>query len=78
MKLVGALASTSAFVQQLPQNTEASWRECYELGIQTRSAKYEIMGLWGLCSFLIYTGRTTEALERLKDCVSLAQAQSDS
>ncbi|MBX5088364.1 ATP-binding protein [Rhizobium lentis] len=77
MKLVAARASGLAFGQHLPLDTEAAWRECYQLGLETRSSKYEIMGLWGLCSYQLYTGRPIEALTGLDRLIALADAQGD-
>ncbi|TWF59084.1 ATP-binding protein [Neorhizobium alkalisoli] len=78
MKLVAARASGLVFAQHLPLDTESAWRECYELAIEIGDTKYEIMGLWGLSSFLLYTGKPLEALAGLHRLVGLSEAQADS
>ncbi|MBY5537719.1 helix-turn-helix transcriptional regulator [Rhizobium leguminosarum] len=77
MKLIAAKASGMSFAQHLPLDTEMAWKECYKLGVESGNAKYQIFSLWGLCSYLIYTGRPREGLAGLKDFISLAESQSD-
>ena len=77
MRLVAARASGLAFGQHVSPDTEAAWKECYELGVEMASVKYQLMGLWGLSSYLLYTGRPVEALAELERVVFLAKAQSD-
>ncbi|MDL2407771.1 winged helix-turn-helix domain-containing protein [Rhizobium calliandrae] len=77
MKLIAARASGMTFAHYLPLDTEAAWKECYRLGVASGNAKYQIFGLWGLCSYLIYTGRPREGLQQLQKFIALAEAQSD-
>jgi predicted ATPase len=77
MKLIAARAFGLTFAQHFAVDTEAAWHECYELGLQTQSAKYQLFGLWGLCSHLIYSGRSLEGIERLSQFKALAESQSD-
>lgn len=77
MKLTAARASGMTFAQHLPLATEAAWRECYELGVESDSVKYQIFGLWGLAAYLIYIGKPLEGLECLERFGAIAEAQSD-
>ncbi len=77
MKLIAAKASGLSFAQHLPLDTEAAWKECYQLGKESGNTKYEIYGLWGLCSYLIYTGRPREGLAGLENFISLTESKSD-
>lgn len=78
MKLIAARASGMTFAQHLPLETEKAWKECYSLGVESKDKKYQIFGLWGLCSFLIFNGRPREGIERLQEFVALTEAESDS
>jgi len=77
LKLIAARASGMTFAQHLPLDTEAAWQECYRLGVESGNTKYQIFGLWGLCSYLIYTGRHREGLAGLENFVELARGASD-
>jgi predicted ATPase/DNA-binding winged helix-turn-helix (wHTH) protein len=77
MKLIAARAFGLTFAQHFAVATEAAWHECYELGIETQSPKYQLFGLWGLISHLTYSGRPLQAIERLSEFKALAESQSD-
>jgi predicted ATPase/DNA-binding winged helix-turn-helix (wHTH) protein len=76
LKLMAAKASGMSFSQHLAA-TEAAWRECYELGVKTKSAKYELFGLWGVASHQLYVGRILEGIEWFGKFIALAEAQND-
>jgi len=76
LKLMAAKASGMSFSQHLAA-TEAAWQECYALGIKTKSAKYELFGLWGVASHKLYVGRILEGIEGFSKFVALAEAHND-
>ena len=76
LKLMAAKASGMSFSQHLSA-TEAAWQECYELGIKTKSVKYELFGLWGVASHHVYVGRILEGIECFRTFVALAEREGD-
>lgn len=77
MKLVAARASGMSFAQHLAPDTETAWLDCYRLGVEVRNPEYQLHGLWGLAAHLLYVGRPLEAISRLAEFRTLAEAQAD-
>lgn len=77
MKLVAARASGMSFAQHLAPAIEGVWEECYLLGVKTKTAEYQLHGLWGLAAYLIYVGRPLEAIDKLHQFMAIAEAESD-
>ncbi|WP_310197496.1 winged helix-turn-helix domain-containing protein [Ancylobacter sp. 3268] len=76
-KLVAARASGISFAQHLAFDAEGAWLECYKLGVEIQSPKYQLYGLWGLASYLVFVGRHHEGIRWFNQFMSLAEAQSD-
>jgi predicted ATPase/DNA-binding winged helix-turn-helix (wHTH) protein len=76
LKLIAAKASGMSFSQHLAA-TEAAWQECYELGVKSKSVKYELFGLWGVASHHVYVGRILEGIECFRKFIALAETQND-
>ncbi len=77
MILIGARAVGMNFAQQMDPVTEATWNECYRLGVEMHKPEYQLHGLWGLAAYLLYVGRTLEGIARLEQFLGIAEAQSD-
>ncbi len=77
MILIGARAVGMHFAQQMDAVTEATWEECYRLGVEMDKPEYQLHGLWGLAAYLLYVGRTLEGIDRLEQFLGIAEAQSD-
>lgn len=76
LKLMAAKASGMSFSQHLAA-TEAAWQECYELGVKSKSVKYELFGLWGVASHHVYVGRIHEGIDCFHKFIALATSQND-
>lgn len=77
MRLAWSHASGLNFAHALVPETEGAWLRCYELGSEAGNAEYQLRGLWGLAIFLIYTGRSLEAIDRLNQFKEIAEARAD-
>lgn len=77
MILIGARAIGMHFAQQMDPVTEATWNECYRLGVEMDKPEYQLHGLWGLAAYLLYVGRTLEGIDKLEQFLGIAEAQSD-
>ncbi|MFC3678405.1 ATP-binding protein [Ferrovibrio xuzhouensis] len=77
MKLGWSSASGMNFARPLDAKTEAAWLQCYELGVEGGSSDYQLRGLWGLAVYLIYTGRSPEAIGRIGQFREIAEKHSD-
>ncbi|MBS7543810.1 ATP-binding protein [Ancylobacter oerskovii] len=76
-KLIAARASGMSFAMHLALDAESAWHECYKLGIEIQSPKYQLYGLWGLASYLVFMGRNQEGINWFNQFMSLAETQGD-
>lgn len=77
VRLAWSHASGLNFANALVPETEDAWLRCFELGGEARNPEYQLRGLWGLAIFLIYTGRSPEAVARLNQFKEIAEAHQD-
>jgi len=77
MRLAWSHASGLNFAHALVPEIEDAWLRCYELGREAGNTEYQLRGLWGLVIFLIYTGRSLEAIGRLEQFKAIAEERSD-
>lgn len=77
IRLAWSHASGLNFANALVPETEDAWLRCFELGGEAGNLEYQLRGLWGLAIFLIYTGRSPEAIGRLNQFKEIAEAYGD-